>query len=111
MMAKLDIRRFLRPKTDQWGSDSTLRVECEVVKTKAAKRKSYPDIPARGDLNAYVTIRDCSESVSLDFSASKRKKHAMAQFTVICNLIRDLEALRQAYADGIDELTIEGYLK
>jgi hypothetical protein len=110
LLAKLDIRRFLRPKDDEWGSDSTIRVECSVDKQPARTREDR-EIPPRGVIIATFSLRDCSESISIDFSASRKKKHAMHQFGVLCNIIRDLESLRLAYSDAIDELTNEGYLK
>jgi len=107
---KIDCRRFLRPKSDEYGSDSTIRTELSVTKEPARTRGRH-QIEARGGIDAYLSIRDCSESISIDFSASKKQKHMIAQFSVLNRIITDLEKMRSEYEAAIIELRDEGWLK
>lgn len=108
---KVNIRRFLRGKNDQWGSNSTITVWLDVSKDEEYRRKGEKEIiPKRGAIDAGFDMRDCSESISLDFSASRKQRHMIQQHGVIKGIIRDLQRLDDEYEKAIIELRDEGYL-
>jgi len=105
---KLSIRRFLRPKSAHYGNDSTINVSLDLNKTPKIANGSG-EIKARGEIVAYFSMRDCSESVSIDFCASKQHRHMVGQHETIKGIIRDLQKLDDAYESAICELRDEGY--
>jgi hypothetical protein len=107
---ELDIRRFLRSKGDSWGPDSTVRINLEVERRKPFKDHRGKQRPKSARIEAYVSLRDCSDSIQLDFSASGKQRYMIKQRAVLTRLIADLQRLDETYGQAIIDLRDEGYL-
>lgn len=102
----LSIRRFLRDEDDEWGSQSTVHISLETDRYERHDDK----VGKYGSVEACVTLRDCSDCIAFDFSASKERKHFDKQLSVLKYLIRDLQKLEQEYEVAIASLTDSGHI-
>jgi len=112
------IRRFLRPKGDTWGEESTLHFSLSRREYRRrlldvsgddseATRKSGPTI---GAIDCGIGIRDCSDSIQLDLSCSQKIRHAEKQKKVLHKLIDDLIKVEVNYGEEIDRMKEAGLL-
>ena len=86
----LNVRHFLRP-INSWGPETTVH-----IKTKYT-RYGYTDEGC--EVSANISIRDCSESIRLDFDATN-ERHYQIQKTAIAKLLQDVQALADAWDDA-----------
>jgi hypothetical protein len=97
-------RIWLRRLADRDGNQSTIHSDLSITKTSGkGKVKPY------GSLDGSITFRDCTESMSFDFYASKKEKYAHGHLATLYRLRRVISEFIAAYEKGTKELRDDGY--
>ncbi len=87
----LDLRDWLRPKSARWGSMSS-------VHSNLTRADHWDEEGAKSSsIEGSFTIRDCSDSITLDFDVSGNHKHAISQIGVMYKLRKNIDRFIQAY--------------
>ena len=86
----LNLRHFLRP-ISSWGPETTVHVGASI--------HTYDDSDFGCEVTANISIRDCSNTIRLDFEATN-ELHYQIQRTAIYKLLSDVQALADAWDDG-----------
>lgn len=90
-------RFWLRPNTS-YGPESSVRSEINVhVRTEPKNKRKY------GNLYADISLRDCSNQVSFDFTAHS-KKSARKHLEALKKLQKELDGFIVDYQVAIDSI-------
>lgn len=100
-------RFFTRGINDDCGNESTMHAHLSV------KRELNKDDPKKdvGRISGYLTLRDCSNSISLDFYSSCKQKYALKQLAVLYKIRRTINEFIDKYENAVIDLREEGLLK
>lgn len=91
----LNRRQWLRPK-QSWGPHSSVHTNVDLNEYSGER-----------NLEGGISVTDCSRAINLDLNAETDRQHNL-QLVMLDKLINELELVREAWIQGLDEIHTTG---